>query len=163
MSLLLKVATLVMLGMLTTAPALHAAGMSPVAGLPYRHSDFDFKYAWKTSPLGQGVAIDGLFKNVRYYKVEGMVLTVSLLNSDKKVLADATTFPIPQRISMYDTRPFDVVLKNVTLSPGDRLRFLIHYRATDGLDGTGFWMSSFTVDAATGAALHERAQPANEW
>lgn len=160
---LLRIVSLVMLCMLSTAPELHAAGMSTVADLPYRHSAFDFKYAWKTAPLGQGVAIDGLVKNIRYFTVEGAVLTVSLLNGDKRVLAEATTIPIPQRIRMDEVLPFDMVLKGATLSPGDRLRFLILYLATDGSDGVGLWMSSFTVDATTGAVLAGKVRPATAW
>ena len=160
MALLRKVLSLVMLCILSAVPELHAAAASPVADLPYRHSAFDFKYAWKTAPLGQGTAIDGVVKNVRYFNVDGAVLSVSLLNGDSKVLAEATALPIPQEIRMDGVRSFDVVLKGVTLSPGDRLRFLVLYRAADGADGVGLWLSSFTVDATTGAVLTEKAQPA---
>ncbi len=163
MALLLRIVSLVMLCMLSALPDLHAAGTSPVSDLPYRHSAFDFKYAWKAAPLGQGMAIEGLVKNIRYFNVEGAVLTVSLLNGERKVLAEATTFPIPQQIRMDEVRPFDMVLKGAAPNPGDRLRFLISYRAFDGRDGVGFWMSSFTVDATTGAVLAEKVKPATGW
>ena len=162
MALLSRIVSVVMLCMLSAVPALHA-GTKPEADLPYRHSAFDFKYAWKAAPLGQGVVIDGVVKNVRFFNVEGAVLTVSLLNGEKKVLANATALPIPQQIRMDEVRPFDLVLKGVTLSPGDRLRFLISYRAADGRNGIGFWMSSFTVDATTGALLVEKVKPAAAW
>ena len=161
MAMLRKVLSLVMLCMLSAAPELHAAGTGPAADLPYRHSAFDFKYAWKTAPIGQGIAIDGVVKSVRYFNVDGAVLSVSLLNGDRK-LAEATALPIPQQMRMEEVRPFDLVLKGVTLSPGDRLRFLVLYRATDGADGVGLWVSSFTVDATTGAVLAEKVRPA-EW
>ena len=164
MALLRRVLSLVMLCLLTAVPELHAAATSPVAALPYRYSAFDFKYAWKTAPLGEGIAIDGLLKNVRYFNVDGAVLSLSLLRGEKKVLAEATALPIPQQIRMDEVRPFDLVLKGVTVSPGDRLRFLVLYRATDGVDGVGLWVSSFTVDATTGAVLAEKVKPAaDEW
>jgi len=102
-------------------------------------------------------------KNVRYASVDDVVLTVSLLNREGKLLADATTFPIPQQIRMDYDSPFDLVLKDVVLSEGDLLRFLIRYRVDDGDSNSFNWLGSFTVDAATGRVLPEKERPADGW
>lgn len=154
MSLLTKVATLLAtILMLTVHAPAYAAGNGPAAGLPFRHSDFDFKVAWNTSTLDQGVAIEGLLTNVRYPSVEGVDLSVWLVGKDNRVIACSTAFPIPQRIGEYDYSPFRLVLKNGLLSKGDVLQFLIRYRVNEGGQGGDSWLSSFAVDAATGAAV----------
>ena len=163
MPFLLRIVTVVMLAALTAAPAVHAVGTNPVADMPYRYDDFDFKYAWKTTPVERGLAVDGIMKNVRYANVDDVVLTVSVLNREGKLLADATTFPLPQQIRMDYDSPFALVLKNVVLSPGDLLRFQIRYRVDDGSNNSFNWLGSFTVDAATGAPLVEKGKPSDGW
>lgn len=163
MSFVLRIVTLVMLAALTAVPTVHAADGSPVAGMPYRYDNFDFKYAWRTVQVDRGLAIDGLLKNVRYASVDDVVMTVSLLNREGKLLADATTFPIPQEIRMDYDSPFDLVLKDVVPSEGDLLRFLIRYRVHDGDSNSFNWLGSFTVDAATGKVLPEKEKPADGW
>lgn len=163
MSFVLRIVTLVMLAALTAVPTVRAADGSPAAGMPYRYDNFDFKYAWRTVQVDRGLAVDGLLKNVRYASVDDVVLTVSLLNREGKLLADATTFPIPQQIRMDYDSPFDVVLKGVVLSQGDLLRFQIRYRVDDGDSNSFNWLGSFTVDAATGRVLTEKGKPADGW
>ncbi|WP_145024891.1 hypothetical protein [Geobacter argillaceus] len=158
MSLVLRIVVLVMLTALMAAPTVHAADADPVAAMPYRYADFDFKYAWRTVQVDRGLAVDGVLKNVRYASVDDVVLTVSLLNREGKRLADATTFPIPQQIKMDYYSPFDLVLKNVVLSSGDLLRFQIRYRVDEGGNNSFNWLGSFTVDAATGRLLNEKGK-----
>jgi hypothetical protein len=162
MSLVLRVAALVAMMVTLAASAFAGARPSPVAGLPYRHSDFDFKVAWKTSLSGQGVAIEGVLKNVRYPGTAGVDVTVYLLDRDHRLLAREMTFPIPQPIKWGETRPFAVTLNQAALAQGDLLLFLIRYQGEDGNDGGTSWMSNFTVDAATGAVVEENREP-TDW
>lgn len=163
MSCALRIVTMVILAVLAATPAVHGADGVPVSAMPYRYADFDFKYAWRTTQVERGLAVDGLLKNVRYATVDDVVLTVSLLNREGKLLADATIFPIPQQISIDDVRPFDLVLRNVVPSPGDLIRFQIRYRVAEGGTDSFAWLGSFTVDAATGQAPAGKEKPADGW
>jgi hypothetical protein len=163
MPFLIKVISVVaMLVSLSACTVNEYARQNPVADMPYRHSDFDFKVAWKTSPTDQGLAIEGLLKNVRYAQVESVTLSVFLLNSDNKVLATASTFPNPQTIKIDDYVSWGVILKAVP-SKGDRLKFLIDYHAQEGNDGASRWISYFTVDEATGSEIKERIKNPDQW
>lgn len=162
MSCALRIVTLAILAVLAATPAVFAADGAKVAAMPNRYTDFDFKYAWRTAQVDRGLAVDGLLKNIRYANVDDVVLTVSLLNREGKLLADETIFPIPQQIRMDDDRSFDLVLKNVVLSPGDLLRFQIRYRINEGGTDSFTWLGSFTVDAATGVPIGKE-KPADNW
>ena len=147
----------------TGCAATPAARTSPFAGYPFRHADFDFKVAWKTSPSGSGISVDGILKNVRYYQVGDVQLWVKVLNKANKVLAEESTLFMPLPLEMDDYRPFSVTLQNVALAPGDMLNFVIMYRVIDDRRSSFNWLSSFTVDAMTGAApVKEGANP-DDW
>lgn len=123
------------------------------ATYPFRYDSFDFKIAWKTSPTPQGTVVEGIMKNVRYTQVEDLEVTVSVLNQDKKRLASATAFLIPRPFNLEEYRDFSLMLKDVALGRGDLLHFLIQYRAIDASKSTLKWVTTFTVDALTGAAI----------
>ena len=123
------------------------------AAYPHRHDGFDFKVAWKTTQVPQGVALEGVMQNVRYSQVADLQVTVSLLDARKKVLAEATTFPIPPSFNLDEYRDFGLMLKNVTLSPGDLLHFRLLYQAVDDETSGLRWLTNFTVDPFTGAAI----------
>jgi len=130
--------------------SLSAFRKDPFDGYPFRHDDFDFRYAWKTTPAGQGAVVDGILMNVRYYQVVNMQLWVKVLNKEKKVLAERSTLFLPLPVDSYDYRSFSVKLDNVALSAGDVLKFTILYRVNDDYKSSSSWLSSFTVDAMTG-------------
>lgn len=132
--------------------AMPAARTSPFAGYPFRHDDFDFNVAWKTSPAGQGVNVDGILKNVRYAQVSDIQLWVKVLSKDKKVMTEESTLLLPVSLNTDDSLPFSVTLKNVVLAPGNMLNFVIMYRVNDDSKSSSAWLSSFTVDAVTGAS-----------
>ncbi len=154
MSFVTKVAALLATVLtLTVCGSAYATGTGPAAEFPFRHSGFDFKVAWKTSSSDQGVAIDGLLKNVRYPSVEGVDLYVKLVDKENRILAREATFPIPQRIGEYDYSPFRLMLAKGSISNGAVLQFLIRYHINEGGQGGDNWLSSFAVDASTGAAV----------
>jgi hypothetical protein len=146
--------TVVLVALLTAfagCASLSAVRKNPFHGYPFRHDDFDFRYAWKTTPAGQGIVVDGILMNVRYYQVDNMQLWVKVLNKEKKVIAERSTLFLPLPVDSYDYRPFSVKLDNVALSAGDMLKFTILYRVNDDYKSSSSWLSSFTVDAITGA------------
>jgi hypothetical protein len=148
---------------LVSCGSLQSAHQSPAADFPFRHGAFDLKVAWRTSPIDKNLFIDGLVKNVRYLQIEDVELTVSVINGGNKVVASNRTFLVPSPINMDHSAPFGLKLSNVTLSRGDILRFLIKYRANDGGPGTFEWLSSFKVDALSGAAINEEVVNPDGW
>lgn len=136
----------------------------PAASFAYRHSDFDYKVAWKTTRANNAVVIEGILKNVRYPYIDSLDLTVFLLGTDGKVRARATAIPVPQHSQAYEVIPFNLELQNVTLNTGDTFQFVIHYTSTEGGadDGTD-WRSTFAADAMTGASKHKENLKPKEW
>ena len=126
----------------------------PFAGYPFRHKVFDLHFGWKTVPTAAGIQVDGVVKNVRYFQVGDLMLTLSLLDGGGTVLARDSFIFIPFRLPQDDTAPFSINLTAVP-PPGARIQFLYRYRPIEGgMDGDGgFWMHLFTVDAATGAVF----------
>jgi hypothetical protein len=140
----------------TGCSAVQPPNQSPVAGFPYRHATFDLITAWQTSQTDQGVAITGLIKNRRYQEIDGVDLTVSLRTNERKVIATAGAFPLPSAIKTDYYSHFDLLLNKATITPGDLLQFVIRYRVNEGghdSSGNSSWLSSFEVDAVTGAPL----------
>jgi hypothetical protein len=161
----IKSLALAALFILTACSAQHVATQQyPAAGFPFRHSDFDYKVAWKTTEANNSVFIDGILKNVRYPYIESLDMAVFLLGTDGKVRARASTIPTPQQSQTGEVIPFTVELRNTTLNPGDTFKFLVHYQADlGGPEGGIDWRSTFAVDAVTGAALHKDSLKPEEW
>ncbi len=136
---------------------------NPVADLPYRHNDFDYRFAWRTDQTDQGLSVEGLMKNVRYAQVESVTLSISLLNKENVVLASETTFPLPQTIKMDNYAPFKVTLKKVSPSKNDMLKFMITYYVFDGKDEIFQWHSSFTTDVSTGMGINDTVKNPDAW
>ena len=162
MRILKRVAALLSVLISLSACAAPHAMQNPAAEFPFRHNDFDFRYAWKTNQTDQGIYIGALIKNVRYAAAEEVEVTVTLLNKEHKVISENTAFPIPQLITKGDYRSIGLLLKGAKLSEGDQLRFLVSYKASEGSQGLS-WRSSFTVDAATGAIVGAGEKPADVW
>jgi hypothetical protein len=159
--------TLVLLGLLILSACSAqnvATQRNPAADFSFRHSDFDYKVAWKTTEANNAVVIDGILKNIRYPYVDSLDITIFLLGTDGKIRARASTIPTPQKSQSGDVIPFSVELRKVALNQGDVFKFVIHYQADlggaeDGID----WHSTFAVDAMTGAVLHRDSLKSEEW
>jgi hypothetical protein len=162
---MIKTLALVLLLVLSACSAQYAVTQqNPAAGFPYRHSDFDYKAAWKTTEANNVVVIDGILKNVRYPYIDSLDLTVFLLGTDGKVRARATTIPVPQHSRMDEVIPFNVELRDVVLNPGDTFKFEIHYIGdVGGANGRVDWRSTFAVDAMTGSVRHKDNLTSEEW
>jgi hypothetical protein len=162
---MIKILKLISLLLLSACSAQYPAIQeNPAAAFPYRHSEFDYKVAWKTSAANNVVIIDGILKNVRYPFIEGLDLTVFLEGADGRVRARATTLPFPQQSQKDEVVYFNAKLNNVAINPGDTFKFVIHYVGGEGgQDGRSDWRSNFAADAMTGAVRHKDNPKSEEW
>lgn len=139
-----------------------AARRSPAADYRYIYKDFDLRYAWRLTPTAEGLKVEGLVKNVRVQRLENVEVRVALLDKNRKELAEAVAFPLPQPIDSDDYRSFDVLLKGGQQEPGSLLRFVVNYVASSS-QGSYSWTSNFTVDAATGQRLGVQKSKDLDW
>lgn len=155
---------LVSLFILSASSVLYAATLqNSAAGFPNRHSDFDYKIAWKTAQVKKDVLIEGVMKNTRYANIDGIELTIFLVGKDGKTLARATALPFPQQSRADEVVSFSTKLHKVALKSGDTLKFIIQYTGSDGGGGGADGNSGFAVDAMTGASLHKENVKPDEW
>lgn len=113
--------------------------------LPQHYSQFDLVMGWETRAENGETVLDGVVKNVRYYRMRDLEIWVALLDQRGKVVSRGMTFIIPSELGMDQSAPFTVKLP-VAVNPGDRLRFTYKYRGSDGGNGMGLghdWMQSF--------------------
>lgn|GEM_PF-667086 len=134
-----------------------------VSGYPYRHADFDYKYAWKTTTTDQGVAIDGVMKNVRYPYIDSIILKVEVLDRDGNRRSGASDFPHPQQTREGDVSRFSLLLRDVRPAAGDSFRFTVHYTGNEGSDQKINWISIFTADALTGTIIRPPGKTPDRW
>lgn len=165
MRILNMLALILMFAIVAPGIADAAAQQYSVADFPYRHSDFDYKVAWKTTPSDGGVSISGLLKNIRYPFIDQVDVTIFLLGPNHKVRARKTALPVPQQSRQNDVVSFAVKLNNVSFNQGDTLAFAIHYNGSEGGGGGGGvdWQSTFAVDAITGAPIKKGNGTSEEW
>jgi hypothetical protein len=152
-----------LLAAFTGCSGIPVGSTNPSDRYPFRHTDFDFKVAWKISQAGQGIVADGILKNVRYFQVGDIQLWVKVLTKDNKVMAEGSTLFFLHPLGMDEYQPFNVRLDNVKLNPGDLLTFVIQYRVLDDRRNIFSWLSSFTVDAMTGVAPAKEGTNPGEW
>lgn len=135
-----------------------------IAGYPNRYSDFDYKYAWKSTTTDHGVVIDGVMKNVRYPSISSLQLTVFVLGKDERIVTKETTFPMPQQTRENDVTHFSLLLRDIKPVPGDIFQFHVHYTGTEGGNNDGIdWISNFKTDAVTGAIIRPPSRNPDEW
>jgi hypothetical protein len=135
----------------TGCASLHTQQQKPLTAFPFHHNSFDFRTAWCTAPSPQGLAVQGVLKNIRYPYVDDLEITVFLESKSNRIIADTTVF-LAGVISKDEYHDFNVNLKNAYPASGNLLKFRIKYRAHDG-NSIFSWVSDFTVDAITGALI----------
>lgn len=128
----------------------------PFAGYPYRYNRSDFKIAWKTEKVERGLAVEVMLKNLQYTAVSELTLETSLIRGDE-VLAKRST-SLAQDLRIDEHKKLGVKLRNVAVSPGDQLHFLIRYQATEG-GTTRSMVTKFAVDAVTGDIYEDQPSP----
>jgi len=155
-------ASLAILISLTACASSKAGKPGPAAPYTFRHKDFDLRYAWNTSQTDQGIRIDGIVKSVRYASMDDLEVNVALLDKDRKVIGQGSTFVAPPALKIDDLRGFNLLIKDAKLSPGDMLQFVVDYKATESYNGVN-WHGGFTVNAMTGAPIGVGRSPEEEW
>lgn len=159
-----------MLAALATVLVMSGCGMhhgqayaTDISGYPYRHGDFDYRYAWKTTATDQGVVIDGVMKNVRYPYIESITVKIELLDKNGRFRGGAIDFPRPQQTREGDVSQFGLLLRDVRPAAGDSFRFTVHYTGNEGNDQKINWISIFSVDAMTGAVIGPAGKKTDRW
>jgi len=165
MSYLLKIVTVLaaLLVMAGCAMSQQYAKQTDLAGYPYRHAAFDYKYAWKTATTDQGVLIEGVMKNVRYAFIDSIDIKVELQGRDGKTVASASDFPMPQQTREGDVSHFGLLLKGSKPAAGDTFQFTVHYKGNEGDTSRLNWISIFKVDALTGAVIQPQGRNTDKW
>ncbi len=165
MSYLLKtVAIIASLLVMAGCGVLSNTTRTDVSGYPYRHTDFDYKYAWKTTATDNGLLIEGALKNVRYAFINSVQMEVNVLNKDGKIVATSKDYPMPQQTRESEVCFFSLMFKDVKPVPGDILRFQVHYTGNEGGNKSGVdWYSSFKADALTGTAILPQSKKTDGW
>lgn len=134
-----------------------------ITGYPNRHRNFDYHYAWKAENTAEGVVIEGVMKNVRYFYIDSITLTVELLDRGGNRRAGETEFPRPQLTREGDVSRFGLLLRGVTPAAGDSFRFTNHYTGSEGNDEKIDWISIFSADALTGRVISPAGANREGW
>lgn len=105
---------------------------------------FDLTFGWNQSINDHKITIDGYARNNRYFIVNNLELTVSLIAKDGLEKARGTFIFIPADLRLNDSARFTVTLNELPRS-GDMLRFYYRYNAYEGNDEAITWVNSFDV------------------
>lgn len=127
----------------TTYPDLRQERMQ---AMPQHYRQFDVIMGWEVKPSNDGSVVQGMVKNVRYYRMRGLEIWVAPLDPAGKEITRSVTYIIPSDLPIDESADFTVKLP-VSVPPGERLRFTYKYWGSDGGDGTRGdgvnWMQSF--------------------
>jgi hypothetical protein len=92
---------------------------------PHCYRGYDLALAWKTGREGANLTVEGFIRNNRNTYLQGLDLTVTLLDEKGKKLSKADFLFIPDLIQLDEIKPFDVKLRIPPDTKPKRLRF--HY------------------------------------
>lgn len=110
--------------------------------LPQKYSQFDFKLAWDSKITDNGVIIEGVAWNLRWFRAEGLEIWVSLLDSDGRVMAKEVDLVRPDPLKVGEMANFSIKLP-VKPRPGSKLVFTYKFGAVEDVEGSTSWMQSF--------------------
>ncbi|ACH38208.1 lipoprotein, putative [Citrifermentans bemidjiense Bem] len=123
---------------------------------PHRYTRSDFNIAWRTASSEQGVTIDATLRNMRYSLVKDLTMEVSLKRGDQVVARKKGFVYIDLKEKAYGN--VAVLLKGVSVSPGDQLQFRLTYEGTEGTVARPHQLD-FCVDAETGVVDEDKSSP----
>ncbi|MBU5637943.1 hypothetical protein KOM00_14530 [Geomonas sp. Red69] len=134
---------LLLLGACATYPDLQ---QQRLAALPHQYKQFDVLMGWEVRPAGGSTVVQGVVKNVRYFRMRNLEIWASQLDGRGKVLVQGMTFVVPSELGLDESADFTIRIP-AALAAGDRLRITYKYLGSDGGshglgDGTN-WMQSF--------------------
>jgi hypothetical protein len=114
---------------------------------PYHESAYDLQMGWKPVSSGNDLHIEGVVRNVRFFQVRDLDVTVYLYDRNGILKAKGGDLPLPVPVAQGDGAGFDATLGTVTMSPGDRLEFKIIYHDIDGDRGGDMKVRYFSAPA----------------
>ncbi|GFO64788.1 hypothetical protein M1B72_05235 [Geomonas paludis] len=132
-----------LVGACTTYPDLQQQRM---AALPQHYKQFDVLMGYEVLPAGGHTVVQGVVKNVRYFRMRNLEIWAAQLDDRGKVRAQGMTFIMPSELGLDESTDFSIKIP-APLAAGDRLRITYKYFGTDGGshglgDGTN-WMQNF--------------------
>ena len=95
---------------------------------PHCYRGYDLALAWKTRREGANLTVEGFIRNNRNAYLQGLDLTVTLLDEKGKKLSKADFLFIPDPIQLDEIKPFDVKLRIPPEAVPKRLKFRYSYR-----------------------------------
>jgi hypothetical protein len=98
---------------------------------PHHQSAFDLQVGWKSVVSGTDLYIEGVLRNVRFFQVYDLDVTVYLYDRNGSLKARGGDLPVPVPVSQGDAAEFRVALGPVAISPGDQLEIKVIYRDLD--------------------------------
>jgi hypothetical protein len=114
---------------------------------PYHQSAYDLQVGWKPVLSGTDLHIEGVLRNVRFFQVRDLDVTVYLYDRNGILKGKGGDLPLPVPVAQGDVAEFDVKLGTVTISPGDRLEFKVIYYDLDGDRGGDMKVRYFSAPA----------------
>lgn len=100
---------------------------------PRSYKAYDLAFAWKTGREGSDLMVEGFVRNNRYAYLQGLELTLELMDAEGRELSEATFFFIPDLVQLDDIKPFDLKLPVPPDSVPKHLKFRYkYYLAGDG-------------------------------
>lgn len=140
--LLLGVATIVLL----SACAANNYQSFKAADYPVFRKNFDVTIGWNVVANDRQATVAGYVRNNRYHIMQDLELWIALLDAGGVERAQKSFFVLPSRLYQDESARFSVEFGN-SLKPGDKLRFLYHYKGVEDNEQALSWMNSFEVPA----------------
>ncbi|MBU5614563.1 FxLYD domain-containing protein [Geomonas azotofigens] len=121
-----------------------------LAALPQHYKQFDVLMGYEVRPADGSTVVQGIVKNVRYFRMRDLEIWAAHLDARGKVLAQGMTFIMPSELGLDQSADFTIKIPEA-VPPGDRIRITYKYFGSDGGthglgDGTN-WMQSFETAA----------------
>lgn len=133
-----------------------APSQMPFGDSPHRYTRSDFNIAWRTASSQEGFTVDTTLRNMRYSLVRDLTMEVSLKRGDQVVARKKGFVYIDLKEGAYGN--VDVLLKGVSVSPGDQLQFRLTYEGTEATVARPLQLV-FCVDAETGVVDEDKSSP----
>ena len=138
--------TIVLLGLFVGGCALNGYQQVQYDEYPAVRQMFDITFGWKQHITDNAVIISGYARNNRYFIVQDLELTISLVAENGQVKDTETFFFLPVELRQDENSRFSVKLK-ARPEPGDKLRFVYRYKYVEDSETGQTWLNSFEVKA----------------
>ncbi|MBT0663862.1 hypothetical protein KI809_06060 [Geobacter pelophilus] len=125
-----------------------SAGYKAINPAEYQQlrANYDITFGWNQKTGPDSLLLDGYAKNNRYFAVNDLTLTVSLLSQNGTEKATTKLLVHPSELRQYETAAFVIELP-LKPQPGDILRNVYSYRAVENGEDGFFWVNNFEFPA----------------